>query len=112
MARAFAAQGADVMLNGLGGVEHGFCVGDRQGQTVAHRGLGVETHSEQQCRSGHLGSDRAMQHPGGTPAGMNAQLLKAGVEQRVRAGDADIGGQCQVHARAHRCAVDRGDSRK
>ena len=42
-------------------------------------------------------------------AGMDAQFLKAGIEHRARPGDSDIGGQCQVHARAHRRAVDRRD---
>lgn len=43
---------------------------------------------------------------------MDTEFLKPGVEHRMRPGDADIGGQCQVHARAHRGTVDRRDGRQ
>ncbi len=40
---------------------------------------------------------------------MNPQFLKAGVEHRVWPGDAHVGGQGQVQARADGRAVDGGD---
>ena len=87
-------------------------LGHLERQTVAHGSLGVEAHSEQQGRPGDLGSDRAVQHPGGTPAGMDAELLKARVEHRMRPGDAHVGGQGEVHPGPDGGAVDRGDGGK
>ena len=47
---------------------------------MADGGVGVEAHAEQQCGAGQLGSDGALQHPGHAAAGVDAELLEAGIE--------------------------------
>ena len=83
-----------------------------QRQPVAHRGFGVEAHAEQQRRAGGLRADGALQHPRRTAAGMDAQLLEAGIEERRGAGDAHVGCQREVQPGADGGAVDGGDRRQ
>ncbi len=60
---------------------------------MAHRGLGVEAHAEQQGRAGDLRAHRALQHPGGASARVQAQLLESRIEQGGGPGDAHVGRQ-------------------
>ena len=55
-------------------------VGDLERQAVPHRRLCVEPHPEQQGCPGDLRPDRPLQHPRGTAAGMDAELLESRVE--------------------------------
>ena len=87
-------------------------VGDLERQPVAHRGLGVEAHAEQQRRARHLRADGALQHPRRAAAGMDAQLLEPRIEERRRTGDAHVGGQREVQPGADGGAVDRRDRRQ
>ena len=83
-----------------------------QGKPVAHGRLGIKAHPEQQGRPGHLWTDRALEHPGGSAAGVDAQFLEARIEQRPRSCDTDVGGQSQIETRADSRPVDRGDRRQ
>ena len=84
-------------------------VGDLERQPVSHGGLGVEAHTEQQRGPRHLRADGALQHPRGTTAGVDAELLEARVEKRCGTRDAHVGGQCEVESGADRGAVDGRD---
>ena len=59
-----------------------------------------------------LNADGALQHPGRTAAGMDAELLEARVEQRRGTGDPHIGGQREVQPGADGGAVDGRDRRQ
>ena len=73
-------------------------------------GLGpVEDLAEEEGGGGRLGPGDAVEHPGVAAAGVEAQLQEAGVEAGPTGGQAHVAGQGQVHARAHRGAVHRGD---
>jgi hypothetical protein len=87
-------------------------VGDLQCQAVSHRGFSVEPHPEQQRRPGHLRADRPLQHPGRPAAGMDAEFLESGVEQRGGTRDPHVGRQRQVESGADCGTVDRSDGRQ
>ena len=59
-------------------------VGDLERQPVAHRGLGVEAHTEQQRGPRGLHADGALQHPRRAAARMDTEFLKPRVEKRRR----------------------------
>ncbi|ORW28270.1 hypothetical protein AWC19_27245 [Mycobacterium palustre] len=71
--------------------------------------MGIELLREQDYGARERRTNCSLKHPCRSTAGVDTEGQKAGVKERVLAGNADVAGQREIEAGAHGGAVDRCD---